>query len=59
MWFMQSGNNLVTDVLGMTESLNVDGWFGVIPSAQLAEIVAGSGLRIASGIAQLAAAIAT
>jgi hypothetical protein len=58
MWFIQSGSNLVMDVLGTTQSITVAGWFGANASAQLAEIVGGSGLRIDTGIAQLVTAMA-
>jgi len=59
LWFIQSSNNLVIDVLGTNEAVTVDGWFGSNPSAQLAEIVGGNDARIDGEIGQLTAAMTT
>ena len=57
LWFKQSGNNLVVDVIGTSEQVTLNGWFGANKSAQVAEIQAG-GLDLDSGVAKLVSAMA-
>jgi hypothetical protein len=59
LWFIHSADNLVIDVLGTSESIMIDGWFGSNPSADLAEIVGGNGARIDTGVGQLTTAMGT
>uniref|UniRef100_UPI0028EC0B4E hypothetical protein n=1 Tax=unclassified Bradyrhizobium TaxID=2631580 RepID=UPI0028EC0B4E len=58
LWFLQSGNNLVIDIVGTSTSATVNNWFSIDSPGQLQEIVAG-GLKIDSQVFQLVQAMAT
>ena len=58
LWLIQSGNNLVADVIGTKEQVTIDNWFGSNKSADLSEIAA-AGLKLDSEVAQLVSAMAT
>jgi uncharacterized repeat protein (TIGR03803 family) len=57
LWFLQSGNNLVVDILGTSTSVTANNWFSG-GANQLQEIMAGS-LKIDSQVSQLVQAMAT
>jgi Haemolysin-type calcium binding protein related domain len=59
LWFVQSGNNLNIDILGTQDQFTISNWFGSNPSAQLAEITAGDGLKLDNSVLQLVQAMAT
>ncbi|HEY7580690.1 MAG TPA: hypothetical protein VH855_24120, partial [Acetobacteraceae bacterium] len=59
LWFSQSGNNLLIDVLGSQSTITVQDWSGANPSAILAFIKGGDGFRIDTQIDQLVGAMAT
>jgi hypothetical protein len=59
LWFTQSGNNLNIDIMGTQNQFTIDNWFGTNPASSLGEIVAGNGLEIDSGVAQLVQAMAS
>ncbi|HVI88508.1 MAG TPA: calcium-binding protein, partial [Dongiaceae bacterium] len=59
LWFAQSGQDLVVDVLGTNDKVTVKGWFGSNGSAKLSEIKTADGKEIDSGINQLVSAMAT
>ncbi len=58
LWFQQSGNNLLIDLLGTNDNVTVSGWFGGDAGADVQAINAG-GLKLDTGIAQLVQAMAT
>jgi hypothetical protein len=59
LWLMQSGNDLVIDRIGSTDSVTIQGWFSGDAGAPLAGIVASSdGMTIDTGVAQLVSAMA-
>lgn len=59
LWFQQSGNNLLIDLLDTTDQITVDNWFGSNAGAQLSEIDAGSlKLTTASQVQALVSAMA-
>ena len=58
LWFMQSGDNLTMDVLGSTDHVTVNDWFGSNQSAELASIVASDGLHLDTGLSQLISTMA-
>jgi hypothetical protein len=58
LWFAQSGNDLVVDMMGTSQTVTISNWFGSA-SNSLAEISAGDGYMIDSGVAQLVQAMAT
>ena len=59
LWFVQSGNNLLADVLGSQDVVNIRGWFSSDPTAQLAEIKAFDGMKLDSQVPQLVSAMAS
>jgi len=59
LWFVQSGNDLLADVLGSQDVVNIKGWFSSDPTAQLAEIKAFDGMKLDSQIPQLVSAMAS
>jgi hypothetical protein len=58
LWFQQSGNNLVVDLLGTNNAITVDNWFGSSAGAQVQGFTAG-GLTLDTQMAQLVQAMAT
>lgn len=58
LWFKQSGNNLLIDLLGTTDQITIDNWFGSNAGAQLSEIDAGS-LKLTTAVSALVTAMAT
>jgi len=59
LWFIQSGQDLVIDVLGTSDQVTVKGWFGSNTSAKLSEIKTSNGMEIDSNLTQLLSAMAT
>jgi hypothetical protein len=59
LWFVQSGNDLDVDIMGTHDQFAISNWFGSNPSASLAEITAGDGLKLDSSVLQLVQAMAT
>ena len=58
LWFKQSGNNLLIELLGTTDTITVDNWFGSNAGAQVSEIDA-DGLKLTTAVASLVSAMAT
>jgi hypothetical protein len=58
LWFQRSGNNLLVDVLGTNDQIDVSGWFGSNAAAQVQSIDA-SGLKLDTQVAQLVSAMAS
>ena len=58
LWFAQSGNNLVIDLLGTTDQITVSGWFGSNTGADVQTFNAGS-LKLDTQVAQLVQAMAS
>jgi hypothetical protein len=58
LWFVHSGNNLVIDRLGSSDSVTIQGWFTGTGST-LSEIVSSDGLKLDSQLSQLVSAMAT
>jgi hypothetical protein len=59
LWFTQSGNDLLINVIGSQDQVDVQSWFSGGQNAQLAEINDSGGNAIDSGLNQLIAAMAT
>ena len=59
LWFAQNGSDLDLDILGTSNQVAIKGWYGSNPSAALAEIVGGDGMKIDSQLNQLVTAMAT
>ncbi len=60
LWFAQSGNNLVIDVLGTTRQAVVQNWFTAGASyAQTSEIVDAAGMKLDTALTNLVTAMAT
>jgi len=59
LWFVQSGQDLVVDVLGTTDQVTIKDWFGANASAKLSEIKTSDGMEIDSSVNQLVSAMAT
>ena len=59
LWFTQSGDDLIASVLGSADAVDVKGWFGINPSAQLAAFKAFDGLKLDGQVGQLVTAMAT
>jgi serralysin len=57
LWFQQSGNNLVIDVMGTNNQVTVNNWFAGAGD-QLQEITAG-GLKLDGAVANLVQAMST
>jgi hypothetical protein len=58
LWFQQSGNNLVVDLIGTNDTITVSNWYGSNAGAQLETFNAG-GLKLDSQLAQLVQAMAS
>ncbi len=58
LWFSRSGNDLVASVLGSADAVDIKGWFGTNPSAQVAEFKAFNGLKLDGQVGQLTTAMA-
>lgn len=58
LWFSQSGSDLVASVLGSADAVDIKGWFGTDPSAQLAGFKAFDGMKLDGQVGQLTAAMA-
>jgi hypothetical protein len=59
LWLLQSGQDLVIDVLGTTDKATITGWFGSNASGKLTEIKTTDGMEIDANVSQLVAAMAT
>jgi hypothetical protein len=59
LWFSQSGNDLLINILGTQDSVDIQNWFSSSSSDQLSEVVTADGYAVASGLNQLVAAMAT
>jgi hypothetical protein len=58
LWFKQSGNNLVIDLLGTTGTITIDNWFGSNAGAKVADFAA-DGLNLTTQVSALVSAMAT
>ena len=58
LWFSQVGSDLVASVLGSADTVDIKGWFGGNPSAQLAELKAFDGTKLDGKVGQLVSAMA-
>ena len=59
-WFSQSGNDLLINIAGTTDQIDVENWFGVDPTAQVASIQTSDGEVItASQVGQLVQSMAS
>ncbi len=58
LWLSRSGDDLVASVLGSTDDVDVKGWFGSNPSAQLSGFKAFNGLKLDGRVGQLTTAMA-
>jgi hypothetical protein len=58
LWFQQSGNDLLVDLLGTNDQIDVSNWFSGIAGYQVQSIQAG-GLTLDTQVAQLVQAMAT
>ncbi|HET9717348.1 MAG TPA: cadherin domain-containing protein [Pseudolabrys sp.] len=58
LWFQQTGNDLTISIVGSTDQMTIDNWFGSNAS-QLAHIRTVGGSLIDAGVAQLVQAMAT
>jgi hypothetical protein len=58
LWFLQTGNNLVIDVMGTQDSITIANWFGN-PSNALNDVATSDNFQIDSGVSQLVQAMAT
>lgn len=58
LWFQQSGNNLLVDLLGTNDQITVAGWFGGNAGAQVSSINATDGALANSQVLQLVQAMA-
>lgn len=58
LWFSQSGDDLMVSVMGAADAVDVKGWFGTNPSAQLAGFKAFDGLHLDGQVGQLTEAMA-
>jgi Ca2+-binding RTX toxin-like protein len=60
LWFAQSGQDLVIDVLGTSDKVTVKGWFGANASAQISEIKTSDGMEMDdASVGQLVSAMAS
>ena len=58
LWLSQAGSDLMISVLNSADTVDLKGWFGANPSAQLAEVKGYDGLRLDSQVGQLVTAMA-
>lgn len=58
LWLSQSGSDLMATVLGSADVVDLKGWFGADPSAQVAAIKGYDGLKLDSSVGQLVTAMA-
>ncbi|WP_263356149.1 beta strand repeat-containing protein [Acidicapsa ligni] len=58
LWFKESGTNLVVDLLGTTDTVTINGWFGSNAGAQVSEMDA-DGLKLTTAVSALVSAMAT
>ncbi|WP_316232697.1 calcium-binding protein, partial [Bradyrhizobium sp. SZCCHNPS2010] len=58
-WLLRSGNDLIVDIMGTHDQINIANWFGGSPDAQLAHIVTSDGSRLDVQVNQLVQAMAT
>jgi len=58
LWFQRSGNDLLVDVLGTNDQIDVSGWFGGNAAAQVQSFDA-NGLKLDTQVAQLVSAMAS
>ena len=59
LWFQQSGNNLLVDLLGTNDQITVAGWFGGNAGAQVGSFNADDGALANSQVLQLVQAMAS
>ncbi len=59
LWFQQSGANLQIDVMGITNSLTIDDWFGGTNAAAVQGFATTDGLKLDTQVGQLVSAMAT
>ncbi len=58
LWFSQVGSDLVASVLGSNDTVDIKGWFGGNPGAQLAGLKAFDGMMLDGKVGQLVSAMA-
>ena len=58
LWFSQSGTDLLATVLGSADTVDIKGWFGSDPSAQLGAFKGYDGFKLDSQVGQLVTAMA-
>jgi hypothetical protein len=58
LWFEQQGDNLQVDLMGTTDSLTIDDWFGGANSAAAQNFVTADGSKLDSQVGQLVSAMA-
>lgn len=59
LWFTRSGDDLVAQILGSADAVDVKSSFGSNPSAQVAGFTAYDGLKLGGQVGQLVSAMAT
>jgi Ca2+-binding RTX toxin-like protein len=58
LWFQRSGNDLLIDELGTTSQIDIAGWYGNNPGAQVQSFHSSDGLVLDTQLAQLVQAMA-
>jgi hypothetical protein len=58
LWFKQTGNNLVIQLLDTSDTLTIDNWFGSNAGAKASSISA-NGLELTTAVSSLVSAMAT
>lgn len=59
LWFSEQGNDLVVDVLGSSDVVDIKGWFGTDATGTVSTIQGYDGMKIGQGVASLVQAMAT
>ena len=59
LWFSQSGNDLLMQVIGSSDVVDVKGWFGPNASASLTKVLGGDGQMLDTGVDRLVSAMAS
>jgi hypothetical protein len=59
LWFAQSGNNLVVDLMGTSDQAVIQGWYSGTAADQLSEFVTSGGMKLDSALNSLVQAMAT
>jgi hypothetical protein len=59
LWFQQSGNDLLVDLMGTTDQIDIAGWYGANAGAKVTGFHDANGLKLDSQIQSLVQAMAT